>query len=125
MKVLLVEDSAVARMMLESVLTANGHQVTAVETGLDGWKSWQQVRHQIVISDWMMPELDGLELCRRIRAIATPAQVYFVLQTLRSDAVAEGKRVGVSEFLNKPVQPSILLQSVERAIASLGATAAQ
>ena len=70
MKILLAEDDAVAGRTLTAILTAQGHEVTAVDNGIDAWALWQVSQPRVVVSDWLMPAMDGIELCRRIRARA-------------------------------------------------------
>ena len=110
MQILLVDDSAVARSLLQSILVAQGYGVAVAENGADAWAMWQRDRHRVVVSDWMMPGLDGLELCRRIRAHTPPAPyTYFILQTVRSGGVTEAMEAGVDDFITKPVVATELL----------------
>lgn len=120
MNILLVDDSAVSRALLQPILGAQNHEVAAVANGLEAWSVWQQHRHRIVISDWMMPGMDGLELCRRIRAHSPESRTYFILQTVRSDALAEALEAGVDDFISKPIEPAELLARVEKATRALG-----
>ncbi len=70
--------------MLVAVLSAAGHKPTTVENGQDAWDSWLLARSGVVISDWQMPEVDGLELCRRLREEDADGYTYFILVTSRS-----------------------------------------
>ena len=71
MNVLLAEDDTVARMTLAAVLKGLGYDVTEAEHGGEAWANLQLAYFPIVISDWQMPEVDGPELCRRLRARPT------------------------------------------------------
>jgi CheY-like chemotaxis protein len=109
--ILLAEDDPVARQVLEAVLHAAGYRVTAAADGLEAWNSWSLSGQTIVISDWLMPEVDGLELCRRIRAERRQQYTYFLLQTTRSgkQSYLTAMRAGIDDFVTKPVDPDELL----------------
>src|SRR5712692_9660933 len=96
--------------MLAAVLTAYGHQVTTAANGRDAWDIWQLSRQRIVISDWLMPELDGLELCRRVRGAPPQPYTYFVLETTRGgrESFLTAMEAGVDDFITKPVAPEEL-----------------
>ena len=68
MDILVADDDPSGRFLLNSTLVELGHSVTEAANGSDAWEAWKRGQHQLVISDWMMPGIDGLELCRRIRA---------------------------------------------------------
>jgi len=105
MKVLVAEDEPVSSRVLTSVLTELGHECTVTENGSDAWDAWLIAKSRILISDWQMPELDGLELCRRIRARAQERYTYFLLLTARTgqENYLEAMDAGVDDFLTKPV----------------------
>jgi sigma-B regulation protein RsbU (phosphoserine phosphatase) len=107
MKILMVEDDPVARAVLQAALKSLGHDVTVTADGLAAWNRLTIDPHRIVISDWMMPGLDGLELCRRIRA-QRHDYTYFVLLsnlTTGGDNLRQAMDAGVDDFLTKPVNP--------------------
>ena len=64
MDILVADDDCSGRFLLNSALIALGHTVTEAANGSDAWQAWKRQRHQLVISDWMMPGIDRLELCR-------------------------------------------------------------
>jgi len=105
MKILVAEDDLVSQRVLVAALTALGHQVTAVENGADAWDAWQLARNRVVVSDWLMPEMDGLELCRRLRARHGEPYTYFILLTARSgkENYLVAMEAGSDDFLTKPV----------------------
>jgi phosphoserine phosphatase RsbU/P len=119
-KILLVDDSAVSRTLLQPVLEGRGHEVTAVDNGAEAWALWQRAGHRVVVADWMMPGVDGLELCRRIRARGPTPYTYFILQTVRSGGVAEARQAGVDDFITKPVMPAELLARLDVAARVVG-----
>ena len=122
MKILLAEDDAVAGRTLTAILTAQGHDVTAVDNGIDALGLWQVSQHRVIVSDWMMPAMDGLELCRKIRARPPGPYTYFVLQTIRTGLsnFLEAMRAGVDDFITKPVVPEELVARLEVAERILG-----
>lgn len=111
MKILAVEDDALARAVLHRALQRLGHDVVLAPDGEAAWAHVQQDPVRVVVSDWMMPEVDGLELCRRIRRRAGVEYTYFILLTAR-DATEENQRAaadaGVDDFLTKPLDVSEL-----------------
>ncbi|MEO5957560.1 MAG: response regulator transcription factor [Opitutaceae bacterium] len=106
MKILTVEDDAVARTVLRQALRRLGHEVAEAADGEAAWERLQTEQVRVVVSDWAMPRSDGLELCRRIRARAGKDYIYFILLTGR-DATEENQIVagdaGVDDFLIKPL----------------------
>jgi phosphoserine phosphatase RsbU/P len=105
MKILLAEDEPTSRARLEHVVRGWGHDVVAVADGLAAWQMLEREdAPQLAILDWMMPEFDGLELCRRVRALARPAPTYLILLTARQSAedVVLGLDSGANDFVSKP-----------------------
>jgi len=111
MKVLAVEDDAVARRVLCQALKRLDFDVDSASDGESAWEKLQGEPTRVVVSDWMMPGVDGLELCRRIRARPEADYVYFILLTGK-DATEENQRAaadaGVDDFLTKPLKFSDL-----------------
>lgn len=106
MKILAVEDDALTQMVLEASLRQLGHEVTVVADGAEAWERLRQGGgERVVVSDWMMPGLSGLELCSRLRAAGLD-YTYFILLTQQT-ASDENQEIalaaGVDDFLVKPV----------------------
>ncbi len=111
MKILLAEDDLISRMMLSHMLEGWGHQVVAVENGMEAMVVYRSLRPEVVISDWAMPRMSGLEFCRRIRNDADSAYSYFILLTAREgsrESLEEAYEAGVDDFLAKPCHPQDL-----------------
>ncbi len=110
MRVLVAEDDALARRVLTSVLEGLGHEVTATPDGREGWGAFEQRSFPVVISDWVMPDLDGLELCRRIRRADRTKYTYVILLTSLAGKghYLEGMEAGADDFLTKPLDPDEL-----------------
>lgn len=100
-----MEDDAVSRRLLRSWLEKWGHEVIEAEDGAVGWERFTAGEFPVVVSDWMMPEMDGVELVRKIRAAGSAGYVYVILITARTEPadVAEGVEAGADEFVRKPV----------------------
>jgi len=111
MKVLVVEDDPVHKRMLEKLLAQWGYQVHAVVNGSEAVRVLvEDDSIQLVIADWMMPEMDGLELCREIRKRGSQPYIYFILLTAKDqhDDVVEGLDAGADDYVIKPVHHSEL-----------------
>lgn len=106
MKILIVEDDSVARAILRQALRRLGHDVVEAADGEQAWAVLQEEPVRVVVSDWMMPKSDGLQLCHRIRHRAGAEYTYFILLTGRdatSDNQREAADAGVDDFLQKPL----------------------
>lgn len=105
MRILLVDDDPVARRILTAVLVGLGHEAVPASDGAEGWERFQAESLDIVITDWMMPEVDGLELTRRIRGSTKARYTYVLLLTaLRGRArYLDGMNAGADDFVTKPV----------------------
>jgi len=104
MKVLIAEDEAMSRRLLQTYLERWGHEVVAAQNGAEAWNLFVEGEFSIVISDWIMPEMDGVEVICRIRACQRPAYVYTILVTSKSqkEDVVEGMEAGADDFVTKP-----------------------
>lgn len=121
MQVLIVDDSAVMRQLLASSLTTWDYQTIVASNGAEAWERFQQQPVSLVLTDWMMPEVDGLELIRRIRSLPLPHYVYIVLLTGRSEKedLVEAMEAGADDFVCKPIDHGELrvrMQQGERMI---------
>ncbi len=104
MKVLVADDDPLSRRLLQSYLEKWGHEVTVAKDGAEAWRLFQEGDFPIVISDWVMPEMDGLQLIGNIRASNRPGYVYTILVTARSqkEDLVEGMDAGADDFVTKP-----------------------
>lgn len=109
-RVLVVDDSRAQRRLLVATLTRLGFEVIEADGGPAALAVAAQHDIDLVISDWMMPGMDGLELCRRFREMPRKHYGYFILLTSKSEkgAVAQGLDIGADDFLTKPVNPEEL-----------------
>jgi len=110
MRILIVEDDFDARDMLQVLLELEGHEVVATQNGKEAWDVFQKDNFSLVVSDWLMPETDGLELCRLIRRSETTRYCYVMLLTaLQGKAnYLQAMRAGTDDFITKPFDPDEL-----------------
>lgn len=103
--VLVVDDSKLQRKLLTVALRRWGFDVVEAESGEEALELAQQQRPDLVLSDWMMPGMSGLELCKRFRQMEGEEYSYFILLTSKSDKaeVARGLDSGADDFLSKPI----------------------
>jgi two-component system, NtrC family, sensor kinase len=121
MQVLIADDDPVSRRLLQSYLQKWGYEVTAAQNGAEAWRLFQGAAFAIVITDWMMPEVDGLELIRRIRGAHRPGYVHATLLTAKAqkEDLVEGMEAGADDFLTKPFDRDELrvrLRAAERLV---------
>lgn len=104
MKVLIAEDDPVSRCLLEATLVKSGYEVTVTTNGEDALRELQRDAPPVAILDWMMPGLDGVEVCRRVRAIQTPTPTYLILLTAKSEKrdIVHGLEAGADDYVTKP-----------------------
>jgi DNA-binding response OmpR family regulator len=104
MKILVADDEAVSRLLVARTLTKLGHEVVEAANGRDAWWSYQRDAVQLVIADWMMPYINGLELCRMIRAENRPRYTYIIMLTALGGkgSFLEGMAAGADDFMTKP-----------------------
>ena len=105
MRILIAEDDAVSSHLLSTTLTNWGHDVVVTGNGLEAWHALQKPDAPLLaILDWMMPEMDGLEVCRKVRQEITSAPIYIILLTAlsRKENLIEGMKAGADDYLTKP-----------------------
>lgn len=104
MTILIVEDDTVSRLLLSTTLKKLGYDVIATENGRDAWGVFQQEHVSVIISDWMMPDIDGLSLCRMIRTEDRTRYTYIILLTALGGkgSYLEGMSAGADDFITKP-----------------------
>ena len=108
--VLVAEDNRVSRLFLEKTLTRAGFNVVTVENGVEAMAAFKKRFFPILVTDWMMPKMDGAELCQTIRKAELPGYVYILLLTARDSTkdIVEGLGSGADDFLKKPfMQPEL------------------
>jgi PleD family two-component response regulator len=115
MRILIADDDDVSRFELKALLIRNGHEVVAVSDGTEAWKVLQgDSPPRLGILDWLMDEMDGLEVCRRARERPELRGVYLILLTSRADHkyVVAGLEAGANDYVTKPFDRDELLARV-------------
>jgi DNA-binding NarL/FixJ family response regulator len=114
-KILLVDDDKTLQTVLTRYLEKRGYSVRVVTSGIQGLKLFSQDPPDIVVSDIMMPGMDGLEFCRRLRATKTGQLVPFLFLTAKKDLEdrIQGHYIGADDYVTKPFEPLELLAKIE------------
>ena len=105
MKVLIADDDPISLRLLESSLVQSGYEVVLTEDGAEAFKALNTMGGpKLAVLDWMMPGLDGVEVCRRLRSRAEVGYIYIVLLTVKRDRedLAAGFQAGADDYLIKP-----------------------
>ena len=126
MNIILADDSRIARIHLAAVLVEAGHDVIEVDNGRKAWEAFERSPTPMVILDWIMPELDGMEVVRRIRSSPAGRDTFVLMITGRGtpNDVTSGVDAGVDDFVVKPITAEHLharLIIAERRIAQTAA----
>jgi len=121
MRILIAEDSQTQAVDLRRRLEALGHEVVVTSNGLEAWNHLRVRPEALVITDWMMPEMNGLDLCRKVRAESGPPYIYLILLTAKNHRHErlQGLNAGADDFLAKPVDScelEIALKTARRII---------
>jgi len=111
MRILIAEDDFTSRTMLAAVLRKGGHEVVEAINGAEAWQVLQQPdAPKMAIIDWMMPEMDGLELVHRVRGLPTDQPPYLIMLTSKGEKadIIAGLDAGANDYLGKPFDPGEL-----------------
>jgi two-component system cell cycle response regulator len=110
MNVLVADDDATSRLITQVALRSLGHDCHTVSDGKQAWEAFRVRQPDVVISDWMMPGLTGLELCRDIRCDIAGRYPYFIMVSSQGglDEILEGMSAGADDYLVKPLDPDDL-----------------
>lgn len=116
--ILVIDDNAQIRELLKLKLSKLGHTVLQAENGLKGYEILQKEPVHFVITDWMMPDMTGIQLCQQVRATIHDRYVYIILLTARSalEDLAMGMEAGADDFIAKPFHLSELQARVSAGI---------
>lgn len=105
-KILIIEDDLTTQLVLKKMLEEQGYDVATADDGVEGLAQAQQFQPALIICDWVMPRLDGLDVCRQVKADLELSTIFFILLTARGrveDRIL-GLENGADEFLTKPVE---------------------
>jgi len=114
-KILVVDDDTILQMALIRYLEKRGYAVQAVSSGVEGLSAFEQMPPDLVVSDVMMPDMDGFEFCRQLRATRIGQLVPFIFLSSRGDLEdrVQGHSIGADDYLIKPFEPKELLAKIE------------
>jgi CheY-like chemotaxis protein len=124
-EIIVVEDEPITRMRLLNILEGQGHPVRVYSNGREAWEAFDQSPARVVISDWLMPEMNGPELCRRIRERPETDYTYFIIITgerINEADYEDAITAGTDDFLIKPITRASLWRRLRVAKRLLGFT---
>jgi DNA-binding response OmpR family regulator len=105
MRILIAEDDLISRRMLEATLIKWGYEVVATSDGTAAWEALQQESApKMAILDWMMPGMDGVDVCRNVRQVETHEPTYIILLTAKGNRadIVTGLEAGADDYVIKP-----------------------
>jgi DNA-binding response OmpR family regulator len=112
-KILVAEDDPLCSKLVENLLTEEGYSVTVSPNGLDALDQVEHADFDVLLLDWLMPKLDGVELTRRVRASHSDNPSIIIMSAINSEASRQHAiEVGANQFLSKPLSRQILLESL-------------
>ena len=116
--ILIAEDNPVSRKLMEMMLRQEGYEVVSAKDGREALKVFKERFFPIILTDWEMPEMDGLELCRAIRESLVEGYVYIFLITARDSQkdIIVGLEAGADDYLTKPFNHSELIARLKTAL---------
>ena len=112
MKILIAEDDPVSVKILQFTLEHYRHEVVTAADGAEAWQHFDRDPVRVVVSDWMMPGLDGLQLCQKIRERPKTDYTYFILLTAINtgrDNLRKAMDAGIDDFLSKPLDREAIM----------------
>lgn len=124
MNVLIAEDDFISQRLLQTNLEQMGYEVTVASDGEEAWRMYQMMPTRIIVSDWLMPNMDGIELCEHIRGHMKSDYTYFIMLTANvgeEENYFKAMDAGVDDFLAKPLdrtQLQVRLHVAERILKS-------
>ena len=121
MKILIADDEITSRLKADKLISSLGHETLVAENGKEALAIWQQIRPRVLITDWVMPELTGLELCSQIRSAEGDRYTYIIMITSKDSPgdLETAMKQGVDDFIRKPFRKEELaarLRPAERTI---------
>src|SRR3954465_13365327 len=122
MHILVADDDPVLRAVIQAGMRALGHKVVACETGTQAWAALRESAFNVVITDWSMPEMDGIVLTQALRKLPSESYIYVIMLTGHGsrEHYLTGVRAGVDAFLVKPLDGALLEAQLSIAARILG-----
>ncbi len=112
--ILVIDDEITTQLVLQDLLEGEGHDVLMADDGQQGWELASQHGPNLIICDWMMPKINGVDLCRQVKAEPQLEATFFILLTAREhlDDRVCGLNAGADDFISKPIETEELLARV-------------
>ncbi len=121
--ILIVDDEPTARMMLRLILVRAGFRVVEAVDGLDALEKFAQTAVDLVLLDVMMPGIDGIEVCEKMRAdgqtaVSSPSTLPIIMLSAKADELTarRGLSAGANKYLTKPISPDALLSHLRKTL---------
>lgn len=113
-KILVIDDDITVQIVLQDLLETEGHEVAIAADGQEGLQQAKLMRPDLIICDWMMPAVDGLEVCKQVKADPNLTPTFFILLTAREQVTdrVKGLDTGADDFVSKPIDSDELLARV-------------
>lgn len=117
MRVLVVDDDRAMRALLQKMLAAAGHHVVVAANGEEALAMIEKEQPQLIVTDWIMPQMDGIALCRALRSRQESRSIYVIIVTMQesADKLVEAFEAGADDYLNKPITPKIFFARLRAA----------
>lgn len=118
-KILIVEDEE-SLLKLESILlTSKGYEVRGVPNGMAALESLKEEHPDLILLDIMLPEIDGFEVCRRIKSEPTTKHIPIIMLTAKKsrEDMARGEQVGADWYITKPFKSAMVIETIQRFLA--------
>lgn len=114
MNILIAEDEPAMQKIIRLYLEKEGYQVSVASDGAEAFDMLCHTSYDLLIADWMMPKMNGLELCKEVRAFSLPVKI--IMLTAKSEAVNEiaGLTSGADDYVKKPFEPGVLLLRIKK-----------
>ena len=112
MKILIAEDDPVSVKILQFTLQHYGHEVVTAASGTEAWEKFDADPVRVIVSDWMMPGIDGLEFCKKVRERPKTDYTYFILLTANNtgrENLRKAMDAGIDDFLSKPLDREAIM----------------
>ncbi|MFM8293287.1 MAG: two-component system response regulator, partial [Microcystaceae cyanobacterium] len=114
-QLLIIDDDPALQRFLQRILTSSGYDVAVATNGREGLQLAKELRPALIICDWLMPQMSGVEVCHQIKQISELDTTFFILLTslVSVEDRVQGLNAGADDFLLKPIQPSELVARVQ------------
>ena len=117
LRILLVDDDKAIVLLVKKILEKAGHTVATAGNGLEGLEMIEAFKPQLIITDWIMPRMDGIEFCKSLRRNPAWRNIYVFIMTGQEgmDRLVEGFEAGANDYMTKPINPKLLLARLRAA----------